>query len=180
MRSTEHWSGQPESRSQPCKTPEWQGTTVVPCHSGSCAATLRPANGRSPPQPNLPQWPRTPTWPWRMKRAQQACTSLRLHWRVLLVTNINRAVEAQGDFQVGNLQPGRPGSPSCWGLPSGPLSLSARARHCGSLPVPLRQWTWRKPGSSTPSATPDRASYCRPSANAQASRRFAEAEHAPP
>ena len=53
------------------------------------------------------------------------------------------------------------------------------AGHCVSLP--LRQWIRWKPGSSTPSAAPDRASCCAPvlSANAQASRRFPEAEPGP-
>ena len=74
---------------------------------------------------------------------------------------------------VGNFS--RPGSPSCWGGP------------CRSLAA-----VWQ-PASATAAVDPAEARVdypkrnarpglilCRPSANAQASRRFAEAEHAPP
>ena len=95
------------------------------------------------------------------------------------LTNINRRAElwspvGQGDLPVGNfIRPVRRAA-------SAGEASAGHWPQCGSLPEPLRQRPGGSPGSTNPSATPDWASYCRPSANAQASRHLQKLSTAPP
>jgi hypothetical protein len=90
------------------------------------------------------------------------------------LTNINRAElcspVGQGDLPVGNFS--RPGSASCWG---GLCRSLAAVWQPASATAAAARW---KPGVDYPKRNA-RPGLCRPSANARASRRFAEAEHGP-